>query len=60
MSSGVSDFFAMGGYAGFVWPAYALTFLVFLVLLGVSLKRLKTARGKLEALGDNARRRPRD
>jgi heme exporter protein D len=23
----VSEFFAMGGYAGFVWPSYVLTFL---------------------------------
>lgn len=60
MSSSLSDFFAMGGYAGFVWPAYALTFLVFLGLLAVSLKRLNAARRKLEALGDPGPRRPRD
>jgi heme exporter protein D len=60
MSSSLSDFFAMGGHASFIWPAYALTLLVFLGLLGVSLKRLKTARKKLEALGDPGPRRARD
>lgn len=24
----VSEFFAMGGYAGYVWPAFGLTFVV--------------------------------
>jgi heme exporter protein D len=46
----VSDFFAMGGYAAYVWPAYA----VFFLLLGVevllpTLKRrrvLEELRGK--------------
>lgn len=27
----MNDFFAMGGYAAFVWPAYAVTALAFLV-----------------------------
>jgi heme exporter protein D len=28
----MSDFLAMGGYAGFVWPAYGMTFLVMAIL----------------------------
>jgi len=24
----MSDFFAMGGYAGYVWPAYVISFVV--------------------------------
>ena len=28
----MDEFFAMGGYAAFVWPAYGLTFLVMAAL----------------------------
>ncbi|HET8942584.1 MAG TPA: heme exporter protein CcmD [Rudaea sp.] len=27
----MSDFFAMGGYAAYVWPSYALFFIVLLI-----------------------------
>ena len=29
MTSGLADYFAMGGYAWFVWPAYAISALGF-------------------------------
>jgi heme exporter protein D len=32
----VSDFFAMGGYAGFVWPAFGFAALVLIGLLAQS------------------------
>jgi heme exporter protein D len=52
----ISDFFAMGGYAGFVWPAYgvALAVLGGLAVLSwrryresvIALDRLQQQRGK--------------
>ncbi len=32
----MSDFFAMGGYAGFVWPAFGFTALVLIGMLAQS------------------------
>jgi len=43
----VSDFLAMGGYAAFVWPAYAVTFAV--VALNVVWARRALARALAEA-----------
>jgi heme exporter protein CcmD len=43
----MSDFLAMGGYAKFVWPAYALTFVV--VFLNVVLARRSHAVACAEA-----------
>ena len=37
----MSDFLAMGGYGGFVWPAFGLTALVMVWLLVASLRRLR-------------------
>ena len=37
MSEAVTHFLAMGGYAAYVWPAYALTVLVLAGLLAWSL-----------------------
>ena len=51
-------FFEMGGYAGFVWPAFALTAGVMVYFAVTSLQRLKARQRELEALG-GARRRPR-
>lgn len=52
----MSEFFAMGGYAAFVWPAYALAAIVLVGLLVVSLCRLRRAEAELAALGQRARR----
>ena len=38
----MSEFLAMGGYGGFVWPAFGLTALVMVWLLVASLRRLRT------------------
>jgi heme exporter protein D len=43
----LSDFFNMGGYAGYVWPSYVLTFAV--VVLNVVWARRLFARSREEA-----------
>ncbi|MEQ8195702.1 MAG: heme exporter protein CcmD [Rhodospirillales bacterium] len=43
-------FFAMGGYAGYVWTALGLSALVLIVLLGTSTRFLKTQKDMLERL----------
>ena len=37
---GLRDFFEMGGYGAYVWPAYGVTALVMLALLVATLRRL--------------------
>ncbi|MEH0666496.1 heme exporter protein CcmD [Vibrio scophthalmi] len=37
----LSDFWAMGGYAGYVWSAFGITFLSMWILWVVSVKRGK-------------------
>jgi heme exporter protein D len=51
MTDKIQTFLDMGGYAGFVWPAYALAALVLLGLLAVSLRQLRKAESELAALG---------
>jgi heme exporter protein CcmD len=46
----MSQFFAMGGYAQFVWPAYAL-------VIGVMVLNVVWARRSLRKARDEARRR---
>ena len=57
----VRTFLAMGGYAVFVWPAFAVTFLVLAWLVLDSLLRLRRAEAGLAALESEGRRgrRPR-
>lgn len=57
----MSEFFAMGGYAAYVWPAYAVTALVLLGLLFATVKGLRDAETTLKALEQvrPARRRER-
>jgi heme exporter protein D len=43
----LADFFAMGGYAAFVWPAYGIAALVLIGLLAVSWHQLRHAREML-------------
>lgn len=48
----MGEFFAMGGYAGFVWPAYGLSALVLVGLTVMSLRgyrRSKSLADQLEA-----------
>ena len=54
----ISTFFAMGGYAAFIWPAYALVSVVLIGLLIASLRSLRSGEADLETLkaseGDTA------
>ena len=43
----LSDFFDMGGYAGYLWPSYILTFVV--VVLNVVWAKRLLARSREEA-----------
>ncbi len=52
----IVEFLRMGGYAGFVWPAYAVAALVMGALLAQSLRRYRKAQ---RALDDLQSRRPR-
>jgi heme exporter protein D len=58
--SSLSSFLEMGGYGGFVWPAFGLTAAVLLALLADSLRRLKNgqrALARLEAASPRRRNR---
>ncbi|CAK4067160.1 heme exporter protein CcmD [Vibrio sp. MarTm2] len=48
----LSDFFAMGGYAGYVWSAFGITFLSMLIILWTSVRRgnalLKEVQSKID------------
>lgn len=47
MNQSLPEFFAMGGYAGFIWPAYGIAALVLVGLLVVSMHQLRQAREML-------------
>jgi heme exporter protein D len=49
LTDSIDQFLAMGGYAAFVWPAYAVAALVMLGLLVVSLRRLRRTQAALDA-----------
>jgi len=54
----VTSFWAMGGYAAFVWPAYAITVLALAGLLIGALRTLRQAERALAAVdGGRAHRR---
>jgi len=46
----ISNFFAMGGYAGFVWSAYGAAALILIGLLVMSWKDLRARQAEVEAL----------
>jgi len=46
----VATFLAMGGYAGFVWPSFALTFAVVIGLAVASRRSLRKAERQLALL----------
>ena len=44
----VSDYFAMGGYAAFVWPSYGVAAVLLVVLFMLSARRLQAAERALD------------
>jgi len=54
----MGDFWAMGGYAAFVWPAYAISIVALALLLATALRALRQAERELAAVeGARVRRR---
>lgn len=51
----MAEFWSMGGYAAFVWPAYGVSLLV---LAAVAIWTLSADRRVRRQLGDNGGRRP--
>jgi len=58
--AGLSDFLAMGGYAGFVWPAYGIAALVLGGILAASLRSLRRRERMLAELRAARRGLPED
>ena len=50
----IETFLAMGGYAGYIWPAYAVTAAVLVGLLVGSLRTLRRREAALAALRGEA------
>lgn len=46
----MEEFFSMGGYAGFIWPAYGLTVVVLVAVLVGTWRGLTARRRTLEQL----------
>jgi heme exporter protein D len=55
MIGALGDFFAMGGYAQFVWPAYLIAATILAVLTGLSLRDLRREEATLVALRSQRR-----
>ena len=53
----IGPFLAMGGYAGFVWPAYGVAFAVLGGLALFSWRRYRESTAALERLQPESRRR---
>jgi len=47
--AGISTFLAMGGYAGYLWPAYGIAAFVLAALLVLSLRAMRARERELEA-----------
>jgi len=52
----LSDFFAMGGYASYVWSAFGITFFSMIILLIVSFRRGKQLLTEVQAKVDRQAR----
>ncbi len=55
----VAEFFAMGGYAAFVWPAFGVAAVILFGLLVSTLRTLRAREKALRALEGVEGRRPR-
>ena len=47
---GLREFFAMGGYAPFVWPAYLIAAAILIILLALSIRDLRRNETLLKTL----------
>jgi heme exporter protein D len=56
----MSEFLAMGGYAAFVWPSYAVALGALVVLAAVSFRQWRAAKAEVARLEALAPRRRRD
>lgn len=52
----LSDFLAMGGYAGYVWSAFGITFASMMILLWVSVRRGRRLLTEVQAKVDRQAR----
>lgn len=55
----MQEFLDMGGYAGFIWPSYIITFGLLALVFALTWRLLKTSERRLEALQAARGRRPR-
>ncbi len=60
MSGDLGEFLAMGGYAAFVWPSYAICLGALALLAAVSLRQWRAAKAALERLESSSPRRRRE
>ena len=49
----MSNFFAMGGYAAFIWPAYGVSAMALVAMIWQSWSAWRSAQKKLQALEDD-------
>ena len=56
----MSEFFAMGGYAAYVWPAYGVTTIVLCGILALSLKSMREREALVKSLRGSRDRRHAD
>lgn len=56
----MSDFFEMGGYGAFIWPAYAAAAVLLAGLLAVSWRTMRRREALVESLRANRRREPKE
>lgn len=49
----MTHFFAMGGYAAFVWPAYAITFVAIGAAISLTLAAYRRAKSVVDELDDS-------
>lgn len=57
---GMDDFFAMGGYGAFIWPAYGVGALLMAGLLVLSWRELRQREALVRSLRANRRAGPED
>ena len=55
--AGISEYFAMGGYAVFIWPAFGIVLTVMVALWISSMRGWRESERTLEALRKNRRNR---